>query len=332
MTAVRFVSLFAGVFALAVVPAFARDDPAAARTDAAARFERRVGSIAARQTPEGRLEAVVKELEALGLEPRRRPFEGPRRAGLNVLAEVPAAADDAGDDGAAAKPVLMLGAHADRVVAGAGAVDNAGGCAAVLELVGRFQARPLANHRVVGLWFDQEEQGLLGSRAFVEAAGDPAAPGASASLPAAFVNVDVFAYGDTLWVCKPGERDAPLAAPFEGALKPDGTVFPAVVGATYPPSDHLSFAAVRKDADPGTPAADLRVISLSLLPREQIEETVTFLEAMENGGRPGLAGLPAILRLIHTANDVPAAVRPAEAAAALDAVEAALRTWDAAAE
>ena len=55
---------------------------------------------------------------------------------------------------------------------------------------------------------------------------------------------------------------------------------------------------------------------------------MTFLEAMENGGRPGLAGLPAILRLIHTANDVPAAVRPAEAAAALDAVEAALRAYD----
>ena len=300
---------------------------AAAQEDPARTFERRVGDVAARQTPLGRVEAVVKELEAMGLAPQRREFAGPRRPGVNVLAEVPPA------PGTAPQKVLMIGAHVDRVVAGRGAVDNAGGCAAVLELIDRFRKSPLRNHRVVGLWFDQEEQGLLGSRAFADAAAGETGEGTAAGLPDAFVNVDVFAYGDTLWVCRPSDADAPLAAPFEGVLTGDGTVFPAVVGETYPPSDHRSFAAVRAAADPGTPAAGMRVISLSLLPREQIEETVVFLKGMETpaGGapRPTRASLPAILALIHTANDTPAAVRPAEAAAGADAVEAALRGYDA---
>ena len=55
-----------------------------------------------------------------------------------------------------------------------------------------------------------------------------------------------------------------------------------------------------------------------------------FLEGMSGGGRPARAGLPTVLRLIHTANDTPAAVRPAQAAAAVDAVERALRAYDAA--
>ena len=313
--------LFYPLFAAA--PASGQDAPDAART-----FERRVASIAARETPLERVEAVVKELEAIGLEPQRREFTGPRRAGVNVLAEVPAAEVPPAGGPAPAK-VLMLGAHADRVVAGRGAVDNAGGCAVVLALMERFKQKPLRNHRVVGLWFDQEEQGLLGSRAFADAAaGEDAAAGATAGLPDAFVNVDVFAYGDTLWVCRPTDADAPLAAPFEGVLKPDGSVFGAVVGETYPPSDHRSFAAVRAAADEGSPAESMRIISLSLLPKEQISETVEFLEGMAAGARPARAGLPAILALIHTANDTPAAVRPEEAVAGIDAVEAALRGYD----
>ena len=304
---------------LALAPGGPPPELPAEAPSAARRFERRVVSLAARETPAGRVEAVAAELEALGLVPQRRAFPGPRREGVNLLAIVPPAAVPPGR-------TLTLGAHLDRVAVGRGAVDNAGGCAAVLELVGRFQARPLTRHRVVGLWFDQEEQGLLGSRAFVEAAGESNAEGAAAGLPDLFVNVDVFAYGETLWVHHPSGRDRPAAAAFAAGAAP----FPSVVGAAYPPSDHQSFAALRDGAAAGTPAARMRVLSLSLLPREQITETVEWLEN-RGGGRPARAGLPAILSLIHTANDTPAAVRPAEAAAGIDAVEAGLRALDAAA-
>ena len=308
---------------LALLLAAALAPFAAGQDDPARTFERRVNDVAARETPLGRVEAVVKELEALGLEPQRREFAGPRRPGVNVLAEVPPA------DGSSPAKTLMIGAHVDRVVAGRGAVDNAGGCAAVLELIDRFRKDPLRNHRVVGLWFDQEEQGLLGSRAFAEAAGTGEEAGAAAALPDAFVNVDVFAYGATLWVCRPAEQDRALAAPFGGVLNDDGTLFPAVIGETYPPSDHQSFAAARDAADGTSPASDMRVISLSLLPKEQIDETVTFLEGMKTGARPARGGLPKVLALIHTANDTPAAVRPADAAAGIDAAERALRVYDA---
>ena len=178
----------------------------------------------------------------------------------------------------------------------------------------------------MGLWFDQEERGLLGSRAFVETAGDEAAEGAAARLPDLFVNVDVFAYGDTLWVCHPADEDEPVADAFAAGAG----AFPKVVGRPYPPSDHLAFAEARKSAEPGSPAAGLRVLSLSLLPREQIEETVEWLNG-RGAANPVRAGLPAILALIHTPNDTPAAVKPAEAAVGVDAVEAGLRALDAAA-
>ncbi len=323
---------------------------AAAEADGAVRrFERRVVAIAAAESARGRVDAVENELRALRLVPQRRPFEGPRRGGVNLLAEVPPAL------GATPRRTLMVGAHLDRVPVGRGAVDNAGGCALVLELLERFRARPLRHHRVIGLWFDQEEQGLLGSRAFAEAAGasdtrgDEPAEGAAATLPDLFVNVDVFAYGDTLWVHHPTAADRPAAAAFvrgtagravkgQPAAGPGETgpgeavgLFPAVVGAIYPPSDHRSFAAVRNGAEPGSAAAGMTVLSLSLLPKPQILETVEFLEAMEGGARPTRAGLPRVLALIHTANDTPSAVRPAEAVAGIDAVEAGLRALDAAA-
>ncbi|MEM9701994.1 MAG: M28 family peptidase, partial [Planctomycetota bacterium] len=304
--------------------------------EAARRFERRVVAIAAGRTPEDRVAAVENELRALRLDPQRRVFEGRRRTGTNLVAVVPAAA------GTEPTRTLMLGAHLDRVAAGSGAVDNAGGCAATLELLGRFQARPLRHHRVVGLWFDLEEQGLLGSRAFAETVAEPDArsdrtpistPGAASRLPDLFVNFDVFAYGDTLWVHHPTDADESAAKALVAGTKPNagGEAFGAIVGSVYPPSDHESFEAVRRGAEPGSPAATMTVLSLSLLPKEQIEETVAFLDAMQNGGRPGRAGLPRILALIHTPNDTPSAVRPAEAIAGVDAVEAGLRALDAAA-
>ncbi|NNJ24377.1 M28 family peptidase [Alienimonas chondri] len=296
--------------------------------EATRRLERRVVAISAAEPLVGRGEAIEDELKALRLMPQRRTFQSAGGEGANLLAEVPPAANGT--------PVrtLMVGAHLDRVEAGTGAVDNAAGCAAVLELLGRFQAKPLKHHRVVGLWFDQEEQGLLGSRAFAEAVGEPDTEGAAATFPDLFVNIDVFAYGDTLWVHHPDETDRAAAEKFVAGTADRGEraePFPAVVGAVYPPSDHRSFAARRRGAEPGSAAAKMTVLSLSLLPKEQILETVTFLEAMEGGARPARAGLPKVLALIHTANDTPSAVQPADAVAGIDAVEAGLRALDAAA-
>jgi Zn-dependent M28 family amino/carboxypeptidase len=64
--------------------------------------------------------------------------------------------------------VVLLGAHFDSVAAATGATDNAAGCAAMMEAMRILKAVGAAPRRTIriALW-GGEEQGLLGSRAYV---------------------------------------------------------------------------------------------------------------------------------------------------------------------
>jgi hypothetical protein len=80
----------------------------------------------------------------------------------NVLAELP------GTDPALRDEVVLLGAHLDSWHAGTGAADNADGVAVAMEamrILSALGVRPRRTIRVA-LW-GGEEQGLLGSRAYV---------------------------------------------------------------------------------------------------------------------------------------------------------------------
>ena len=80
----------------------------------------------------------------------------------NVLAELP------GSDPALRDEVVMVGAHLDSWHTGVGATDNADGAATVMEalrILKAVGARPRRTIRIA-LW-GGEEQGLLGSRAWV---------------------------------------------------------------------------------------------------------------------------------------------------------------------
>ncbi|HEX9563511.1 MAG TPA: M20/M25/M40 family metallo-hydrolase [Gemmatimonadaceae bacterium] len=81
---------------------------------------------------------------------------------FNVLAEIP------GTDPQLKDEVVMLGAHFDSWHAGTGATDNAAGSAIMMEALRILKATGLPLKRTVriGLWTG-EEQGLLGSRAYV---------------------------------------------------------------------------------------------------------------------------------------------------------------------
>jgi hypothetical protein len=86
----------------------------------------------------------------------------------NILAEIPGT--DKADE------VVMLGAHFDSWHPGTGATDNAAGSSVMLEALRILKASGLKMRRTVrlGLWTG-EEQGLLGSRAYVKANfADPA--------------------------------------------------------------------------------------------------------------------------------------------------------------
>jgi len=82
---------------------------------------------------------------------------------FNILAEIP------GTDPKLKDEVVMLGAHFDSWHAGTGATDNAAGSAAMLEAVRVLMASGLKPKRTIriALWTG-EEQGLLGSRAYVK--------------------------------------------------------------------------------------------------------------------------------------------------------------------
>lgn len=84
----------------------------------------------------------------------------PVQPGINILAEFPGT--DLKDE------VVVIGGHFDSWHAGTGATDDATGCGAAMEAVRILKALDLKPRRtiVVGLW-GGEEQGLLGSRAYV---------------------------------------------------------------------------------------------------------------------------------------------------------------------
>ncbi|MGE0359476.1 MAG: M20/M25/M40 family metallo-hydrolase [Vicinamibacterales bacterium] len=86
--------------------------------------------------------------------------EGTDGNGINTIAEIP------GTD--LAHEVVIMGAHMDGVPYATGATDNATGTAAMMEAVRAIQALKLRPRRTIriALW-GGEEQGLLGSRAYV---------------------------------------------------------------------------------------------------------------------------------------------------------------------
>jgi carboxypeptidase Q len=88
---------------------------------------------------------------------------------FNIVGEIP------GSDKAKADQVVMLGAHFDSWQAGTGATDNGAGSAVMLEAMRILKTTGVKMRRTVriGLWTGEEE-GLLGSRAYVKQHfGDP---------------------------------------------------------------------------------------------------------------------------------------------------------------
>lgn len=154
---------------------------------------------------------IVRRLEQAGLRPvgdtyeHRFPVSGRDstvRAGVNILAHVP---------GADTTRVLVVSAHYDHVGVRGGAVyngadDNASGTAAVLAIAAWVAAHPL-RHSVIFAFFDGEEVGLLGARAFV------AAPPVPLTRIAANVNLDMVARLDANELYAAGASPWPFFRP-----------------------------------------------------------------------------------------------------------------------
>lgn len=89
-------------------------------------------------------------------------FQDEDQNGYNTIAEIP------GTDPTLKEEVVMLGGHLDSWQAGTGATDNGAGCAVMMEAVRILKTLGLQPRRTIriALW-SGEEQGLLGSRAYV---------------------------------------------------------------------------------------------------------------------------------------------------------------------
>lgn len=86
--------------------------------------------------------------------------------GVNLVAQLPVLDEPEENSG---DRTLVLGTHYDTVTASPGADDNASGVAVLLE-VARLMAALPEGRSLQLVFFDQEEVGLLGSRAFVDEA------------------------------------------------------------------------------------------------------------------------------------------------------------------
>ncbi|HEY3885801.1 MAG TPA: M20/M25/M40 family metallo-hydrolase, partial [Vicinamibacterales bacterium] len=157
--------------------------------------------------------------------------------GYNVIGELPGTDPSLRDD------IVMVGAHIDSWHAGEGAADNADGVACALEalrVLKAIGAQPKRTIRV-GIW-GGEEEGLLGSKAYVQQhfAGD--ANGAARDHVFVYLNQDPGTGPIYGWYL---ENMAGLQPLFDRWLEPlrdlgaRRNVLPGI-GAT----DHLNFRAV----------------------------------------------------------------------------------------
>lgn len=115
---------------------------------------------------------IERELKAIGVAPLSATYEqvvklraraGADTLGANIIARIP------GKNPAA--PVIVLSAHYDHLGVRNGEVfngadDDASGCIAILTIAERVKKAGL-EHDLVVVFFDAEESGLVGAKAFV---------------------------------------------------------------------------------------------------------------------------------------------------------------------
>lgn len=167
---------------------------------------------------------LVSELRRLGVDAvdgrYEFPFTMPRRgrpdsvSGVNVAGLIRGSVDP--------ERILVVSAHYDHVGTRNGEIfngsdDNASGTAAALQVAAHLKANP-PRHSVMIVFFDAEEMGLLGARAFV--ANPPVALGRFA----ANVNMDMVSRSDSgvLWVA--GATPYPQFKPLLEALAAEAPV------------------------------------------------------------------------------------------------------------
>ncbi|MEB3358382.1 MAG: M28 family peptidase [Synechococcales bacterium] len=207
-----------------------------------------------RHTAGGREQAreyITQALTAAGWEVVRQSIiaEDGSFQGINLIAGRP---QDISRQGASDGTALLVGAHYDTVGRSPGADDNASGVAVALEVARRFATLPITLPlRLV--FFDLEEVGLVGSRAFV------AALGPLEDLAGAVI-LEMMGFSCTEPGCQSFPEGLPIAQPS------DRGDFLAVVGDMAHPALVDAFLANASSEDPlSLPIFTLKVPTLGPL-------------------------------------------------------------------
>jgi hypothetical protein len=271
--------------------AFQRDASSTAQPPCdASHLNELVSGISAGADSLERGQAIERELARLRIPYESRPFEIDGKAGTNILATLPAAVS---------APVLMLGAHLDRVASGRGALDNGAGVSVVLGLLAAFRKSPLQNYRMIAAFWDREEDGLAGSRAFLSSLPRNEAP-------SIYINFDMLGYGNVL--CASWKNDKSTSA--EAFRKAAGDQFPLLTGFPFPQSDDRPFAAAGAD-----------VVAIALADKDDVD---LGLKMLKGEGTT----MPRIMQIMHTAEDTPDKVRSTDICRALPVIERGIRLID----
>jgi len=260
--------------------------------DADARMTASLNAIVAGDNNAARREAIVEQLKAAGVDPVVEPFGEGRAAGANVIVTLP---------GRGTK-TIVIGAHLDRVGVGRGAVDNGASCAVLIELIAAVNASPLARSTLRVVFFDREENGLVGSRMHFSA------PGHRADYA---LNLDVFAYGDTIFAT--GSRpDGVLLRSLRAVGEATGLPVRDVPPDRYPGSDHQTMM-----------NAQIETLGLALVDKADVDGIIAMDVSKMTVGKG-----PRVLRIIHTPNDTMAEVRVDQMTRGLALLEQLIRKLD----
>lgn len=280
--------------AMAQVAAESETAESEAAVSDAAQWTQRLTAITRRSDSSSRADAISQLLKPLELTCEVVQFEAKELVGRNLSLQM----DSHGDR------LIVLGAHYDQVALGNGVIDNGSSCAALIELCERFKARPLSQTDLKFIFFDLEEQGLLGSKAHVAAL-----QASEQRRPEVFINLDIFGYGDAAWLMSesPDDRWTSLIREAFEAAKFPVTISPR---SKYPPSDHVPFV-----------EADIPTVAFALIGQSEIAQVQSLL-----AGQRG--EIPPILNTIHTSSDTLAKLNVTQCLPALEALENAIRQMD----
>ena len=282
------------LFCLAALPApFDSPSLAQGKQDANARLTASLNAIVAADNNAARREAIVAQLKTAGVDPVVEPFGDGRAAGANVVVTLPGRGPR----------TIVIGAHLDRVGVGRGAVDNGGACAVLIELVAAFKASPLDRSTLRVAFFDREENGLVGSRMHFST------PGHRADYA---LNLDVFAYGDTIFAT--GSRpDGVLLRSLRAVGEATGLPVRETSPDRYPGSDHQTMI-----------NAQIETLGLALVDKDDVDGILAMDVSKMRAGQG-----PRVLRIIHTPNDTMAEVRIDQMMRGITLVEQLIRRVDA---